>query len=613
VVQVTDIIDVPTGVALVMEYINGPNLAEHQRGRALPLEEALELFRGMLLGVAAAHRSNLVHRDLKPENILLQRTELGFVPKLSDFGLVKVLEGSGTKSGIMMGTPEYMAPEQARNAASVDARADLWSLGAILYEMVSGEVAFYRENIVETYSAVVQGDYAPLPDSVPAHVREAIGRLLQVEVDDRFRDVRALFEHLYPDQTRPILPTPPALPDTDDERLRPPVHLLPPGTTLAPPVDEDPAAEVATSPSTTPYASSDERASPRWLGALAVGIAALIAVGLGVAAAVYVSERPVPRPVELSMVGADGEDLAVWVDGQPWSPGQSLGPLLPGAPLEVRWFVGEGCGGCTPTACDDWCAQGSQQLTGSVGPGVQEVELQVTLPAPRPVRVEVSGLSAARIRGGVALDLTDEGAEGEVAPGPRELILERGRCTPTDEGCSADDRCPEGCVSVVRALTVGVGTDPVSVEHEVPALPTAPAPRPSPTPAPPAAAPAGGRAPALVSKGAFKAFVAANPAWERDAAMASGKADAGYLRGGLDGSGPVDRVTWAAAAAYCGSRGGLLSVDADPTTWDRASGVQQEWRQAGGRVAWRRFDGVSSTTASPNQAFPRTGFRCVRP
>ena len=203
VVTVTDVIEVAGKPGLVMEFISGPTLAQWLANTQPTIEEAEALFLGILAGVSRAHRLGLVHRDLKPGNVLLEETDEGFVPKVADFGLAKLLAEQGgrfrTRSGIPMGTPAYMAPEQVRDAASVDQRADIFALGCILYELVCRVPPFDAPDALGIFARLARGEYTPaesLVPTLPERFRRAIRGCLAVEREDRLPDcaaVRALF------------------------------------------------------------------------------------------------------------------------------------------------------------------------------------------------------------------------------------------------------------------------------------------------------------------------------------------------------------------------------------------------------------------------------------
>ncbi|MFZ5478989.1 MAG: serine/threonine-protein kinase [Myxococcota bacterium] len=199
IVTVTDVVEVDGASGLVMEFIDGPTLEAWLRDHRPSLADAERLFLGVLAGVARAHRHGLVHRDLKPGNVLLEEGDDGLVPKVTDFGLVKALSdddaASHTRSGIAMGTPAYMSPEQVRNAKNVDQRTDIFALGCILYELVCGEQAFSGEDTFSVLNAVVTGDYrAPerIVEGIPERVRAAIAGCLKVNRDERIADCAQL-------------------------------------------------------------------------------------------------------------------------------------------------------------------------------------------------------------------------------------------------------------------------------------------------------------------------------------------------------------------------------------------------------------------------------------
>jgi len=134
---------------IVMELLQGVPLSAYtDNGGRVPMQQAAIIAHGILAGLAAAHTRQIVHRDLKPENVFLAR-EGGaqFVVKLLDFGIAKVMDvaggmGTKTRTGMLLGTPAYMSPEQVKNSKDVDARSDLWSCGVMLYEMLTGRTAF---------------------------------------------------------------------------------------------------------------------------------------------------------------------------------------------------------------------------------------------------------------------------------------------------------------------------------------------------------------------------------------------------------------------------------------------------------------------------------------
>jgi eukaryotic-like serine/threonine-protein kinase len=185
---------------LVMELVEGATLAERIKQGAIPLEESLEIARQIADALEAAHEKGIVHRDLKPANIKIKPD--GTV-KVLDFGLAKVggtpavssdnsptLSVAQTAAGVILGTAAYMSPEQAKGKA-VDKRADIWAFGVVLYEMLTGRVAFQGEDVSEILASVIKGDVNLdlLPKNLPSRVRDVIGRCLQKDLKKRYRDI----------------------------------------------------------------------------------------------------------------------------------------------------------------------------------------------------------------------------------------------------------------------------------------------------------------------------------------------------------------------------------------------------------------------------------------
>jgi serine/threonine-protein kinase len=218
VARVFDVGALREGPFIVMEYLEGKDLAEllHEEG-TLPVERAIEYVMQACEALAAAHAIGIVHRDVKPENLFLVRRAQGIdVIKLLDFGISKlVLTGSVFDDGVplvetrtLMGTPIYMSPEQIRGSGAVDGRADIWSLGCVLFELLTGHAPFGAPSLTSVTAAILERP-APLlserrPD-LPAELDVVLGRCLEKDPHRRFQDIGELAAALYrlaPPRTR---------------------------------------------------------------------------------------------------------------------------------------------------------------------------------------------------------------------------------------------------------------------------------------------------------------------------------------------------------------------------------------------------------------------------
>jgi len=175
---------------LAMRFVPGTNLRHVINGGQLSLDRVQRIMTAVASALDAAHESGLVHRDVKPANILLSGTGEHEHVYLTDFGLTKRLgsQGSLTRTGAWVGTPDYVAPEQIR-AGTVDGRADIYSLGCVLYEMLTGEVAYPKDNDMAKLWAHVQ-DPCPLPstkrDDLVQAFDDVVARATAKEPEDRF-------------------------------------------------------------------------------------------------------------------------------------------------------------------------------------------------------------------------------------------------------------------------------------------------------------------------------------------------------------------------------------------------------------------------------------------
>jgi serine/threonine-protein kinase len=189
---------------LVLDYLQGETLAQRIARGPLALDHVVSIVRQVGSALAAAHRAGIVHRDLKPQNIFLVPTEVDGrvveIAKVLDFGISKI-RGSQTvktQESALLGTPQYMAPEQATGQhASVDERTDVFALGAIVYEMLSGRPAFAGASIPEVVFKVVYEQPAPLAEqvpSVPPAVEAAVAQAMAKPSDQRFPTVSSFVE-----------------------------------------------------------------------------------------------------------------------------------------------------------------------------------------------------------------------------------------------------------------------------------------------------------------------------------------------------------------------------------------------------------------------------------
>ena len=197
---------------IVMELVEGKTVRELIRSKELDLLGAIDIGLQVAEGLAKAHELGIVHRDVKPANVM--RTRDGHA-KILDFGLAKLLDDragalpgeekgldpshlSKTQSGMLMGTPAYMSPEQVR-AVPVDFRADIFSVGALLFEMATGQSPFQRDNFMDTLHAVAF-DETPSMNAADIHVPPAVERIvtrcLQKRPEDRYPSARILAEEL---------------------------------------------------------------------------------------------------------------------------------------------------------------------------------------------------------------------------------------------------------------------------------------------------------------------------------------------------------------------------------------------------------------------------------
>ncbi len=186
--------DEKTGTLFIaQEFLSGVDLRRHlQLHGRLPLRDALEVIVPVAAGLLAAHAAGVIHRDIKPENIFLADTTTGRVPKLIDFGISKMTDDRSlglTRTGVMVGTPNYMPPEQARGEKTLSAQADIWALGAVLFEVLTGRCPFVAENYNALMVAILTEQIPPISElapGVPLEIARVVEKALERDCARRY-------------------------------------------------------------------------------------------------------------------------------------------------------------------------------------------------------------------------------------------------------------------------------------------------------------------------------------------------------------------------------------------------------------------------------------------
>jgi hypothetical protein len=242
---------------VVTEFVDGGTLSSWSAAEPRSWRQCVELLTGVVEGLAAAHEAHILHRDIKPGNILV--SQAGY-PKLADFGLARLDDSSAgdempTRSGVILGTTAYMSPEQA-TGGKCDSRSDIFSLGVVFYEVLSGKRPFEGVSSPELIRNILQQQPPPIPDSIPASLRNLVEKALEKNPDDRYQSLREMVVDLRRIARR-----------TDSGR------------------------EVVPSTATAPASANATRRLRWWIPAAALLVTAALVVGLSFRAKTTNSER----------------------------------------------------------------------------------------------------------------------------------------------------------------------------------------------------------------------------------------------------------------------------------------------------------------------------------
>jgi serine/threonine protein kinase/tetratricopeptide (TPR) repeat protein len=265
VIRIFDLGDADGIKFITMEYVEGKSLYQilRQQGK-VTVTEALEIMKQMLSGLEAAHREGVIHRDLKPGNIM--RDTQGRIVVM-DFGLARSVEGDGmTRTGTMMGTMEYMSPEQAQ-AKELDARSDIFTVGLICYELLTGKMPYHADSSVASLLRRMQERAAPPSDwdaTIPAPVSELVSKCLERDPAVRWQNAREILDRIDEIQGRRPM-------SVMSSMMAPTSTLMPPVSTVAAPTSAPPL------PSRQPPRSKKRIVA----GALAIAAMAAVAAAAG--------------------------------------------------------------------------------------------------------------------------------------------------------------------------------------------------------------------------------------------------------------------------------------------------------------------------------------------
>jgi len=310
----------------VMEFLPGGTLKD-KLGQVIPWQEAIHMILPVASGLSYAHQRGIIHRDVKPSNVLLRES---MSPVLTDFGIAKLLEGvegqTLTGSGVGIGTPEYMAPEQGVGAHAIDSRADIYSLGIVLYEMVTGRKPYTADTPM---AVVIKQMTDPLPrpkdfvPELPENVEQILLKALAKQPEDRYQSMDEFIKAL-----EGIARESPTMLEAQPESIPPsPVTLIPDAATKIAP--EKPAETIVTP---TPTPAKPKPALGKWI------VAAVVILGISSIGLWAIFGRPSqpsettapPTRTSIPEQGAQQPDFTPTVKPDQPKPPEPKPPALPG-------------------------------------------------------------------------------------------------------------------------------------------------------------------------------------------------------------------------------------------------------------------------------------------
>jgi len=634
---------------LEMEFVEGESLEAMLAKGPLDPDLAVQFIRQMTSAVAYLHAQGVRHRDIKPANLLVKKD--GNI-KLVDFGLAMEADTERiTQQGMTFGTVSYAPPEWITPDTLDPSHWDIYALGVVFYEMLTGKLAFPvsgQGSVRQQAMQVIIGkqNHPPLDigSKFPDELRQLVMAMSSSNLKARTQSAEeALRLAMALEPGNPPSTGVTLLPRSNDADTSEHVKQQRPSRNSDTWITSEGAPDRSSRPSDAPTHIQVATPTTRrtWTGiGLFLGVLVFLAVvgGLGVGAAMMgglLGPADQNRPLAVTVTGLDANSpVSIMLGNQ--IPNKTDGFLhtFDAAPLgdnDLTWVQGEQCSlsDCPGKRCPSWCFSNSMAITVEPGTGAYPLKIDLT-PAPkRQVRITTQTVSSKWERTftlGEATGAAEEGAVvfEDISPGAYPLEALVGRCGPEARGCWPDGTCPNGCAAYSGELVIPWGSDPfvyaLEIADPTPGRSAAPKPSSGDEKKPPETAPSGvSAAPEAITNGRFAAWLESHPNWHRDAAIAAGRADKNYISN-WEGQAPpspasaATNISWYAAAAFCKSRGGLAGVEAEPHRWTEApSQPYVEWRAEAGKAAWRSSDGRSSAKGIALQSSNGvTGFRCAR-
>ncbi|WP_437636625.1 protein kinase domain-containing protein [Sorangium sp. So ce854] len=427
---------------LALELLRGSPFADRLLPhRPLPPEEVVPVLIEVCSGLSAAHAEGVVHRDIKPENIVMAMVPgEGVVPKIVDFGISQ-LTGAGdvlTIEGQLLGTPSYMSPEQVLGKRTIDARADLWAVGVMLYEALSGAQPFRGGNHHAVLRRILDTQPAPLPSSIPPRLRKIVGRCLEKDPARRYQDAASLRADLQA-----------ALDDLGASAPAPFVILSPPSAGARSLEATRPRGALAAPPELGALAAPPRlgaRAAPRRLGALDAPpeLRALTALQRLGALAALQRLGALAAPPRLAL--------------------RALGRIWASRPQAQRWreapTLGRTLGVAQPPAPEDARRRARVSLGLRIAGAAALVAALTSVALRQPADADAGGAARESLRPVLAAAFAESGA-----------AIRRGAGAPTQEAASSDGAPSSGAPTQEAASSDGApgapelaSTDPSSAE-----------------------------------------------------------------------------------------------------------------------------------------------------